>query len=154
MFSLDPRWLPFKLIIKRTELKIYLYELRYFNFANTPLQGSLECKNENFQNIEKISIMLTFFYAGVFTSFRYLNTMMWFENTDPFTREEKNDFFLATFTSSFYNFKYIYVLEDWGSWGLNFGHAWHDLIKRPVMIWDMLRSMHLHDFLFWWRLTV
>ena len=37
--------------------------------------------------------MLIFFYAGHFTSFRYLNTMMCLENTDPVTREKSKDYF-------------------------------------------------------------
>ena len=34
MLSLDPKWLPSKPVLKRTELKIQLYELRYFIFAD------------------------------------------------------------------------------------------------------------------------
>ena len=37
--------------------------------------------------------MLTFFYAGLFTGFRYLNTMVCLENASLVTREESNDFF-------------------------------------------------------------
>ena len=48
--------------------------------------------------------MLTFFYAGFFTSFRYLNTMVWRKNTDSVTNEESKDFFLATLTPSVINF--------------------------------------------------
>ena len=36
--------------------------------------------------------MLIFFYAGLFTKFRYLNMMMCLENTGPATREESKDF--------------------------------------------------------------
>ena len=51
--------------------------------------------------------------------------MVWLDNTDPVTRNESSDFFLAKLTPSFINFKYIYVLEFLSSWGLNFVHAWH-----------------------------
>ena len=37
--------------------------------------------------------MLTFFYTRLFTSFRYLNTLVWLENTDPATRQESRLFF-------------------------------------------------------------
>ena len=48
--------------------------------------------------------MLTFFYAGIFTAFRYLNTIVKFENTDSVTHEESKDFFLATLTPLMINF--------------------------------------------------
>ena len=51
--------------------------------------------------------MFTFFYADFFTSCRYLDTMLWLENTDSVTREESKDFFLATLTLSIINFEYI-----------------------------------------------
>ena len=38
MFSLNPKWLPSKLIIKSMGLKMQSYELRYFNFADTSSQ--------------------------------------------------------------------------------------------------------------------
>ena len=38
MFSLNPKWLSSKLIIKSMGLNMQSYELRYFNFADTPSQ--------------------------------------------------------------------------------------------------------------------
>ena len=56
--------------------------------------------------------MLFFFYAGLFTSFKYLNTMESLEIKDNTLTPVKNQvFFLATLTPSFLNFKYIQVLE-------------------------------------------
>ena len=50
-----------------------------------------ERKNEDLQSIEKISINAYFFYACLFASFRYLNTMLLLENTDLVIREESKD---------------------------------------------------------------
>ena len=50
-------------------------------------------KNENLQSTEKISISATYFYACLFTSFRYLNTMVLLESTDLAILEESKDFF-------------------------------------------------------------
>ena len=51
--------------------------------------------------------MLILFNAGVFTSFRHLNTMVCLENTDPATCKELKDFLLTTLNPSFIDFKYI-----------------------------------------------
>ena len=63
-----------------------------------------ECKNENFQSNEKTSRNAYFFHAGLFTSFRYLNMVVWLEKTVPATHEESKVFFLAKLTLSFINF--------------------------------------------------
>ena len=42
MFSIDPKWLLSKVIIKSTGLKMWSHGLRYFNFADTISQLSLD----------------------------------------------------------------------------------------------------------------
>ena len=52
--------------------------------------------------------MLIFSSAVLFTIFKYLNTMVCLENTDPATREESKDFFASTLNPSFIDFTYIH----------------------------------------------
>ena len=79
---------------------MYSCKLRYFYFADTQSNHLTlsERKNGNFQSIEKISIhayFLFFSFSFSFTSFRFLNTVVQLENTDPVIREESKEFFLS-----------------------------------------------------------
>ena len=49
-----------------------------------------EHTNGNFQSTEETDINA---YTGLFTSVRYLNTMVWLENIEPNTYEESKIFF-------------------------------------------------------------
>ena len=67
--------------------------------------------------------MLIFSSAVLFTIFKYLNTMVCLENTDPATREESKDFFADTLNPSFIDFTYIYIIENLISLSLDFVHV-------------------------------
>lgn len=47
-----------------------------------------ERKIKNFQKTEQKRVNTYFFYAGLLTSFRYLNTTVGLNNADPVTREK------------------------------------------------------------------
>ena len=62
-------------------------------------------KNENFQSTEKINVLVYFLLRRLFTSFRYLNTMVCLKKTDPVTREKSKYFFPSnTLLSTFLTF--------------------------------------------------
>ena len=87
------------------------------------------------------------FSACLFTSLTYLNIMVWLRSTFNchLTVRNRNIFYLATFTPSFINLKYSWVLELLNVWGSNFVHPWDPQNKMLGMKWDMLYSVHLHD---------
>ena len=113
----------------------------------------LTAKMRIFRALKNKDNWLLLFCTGLYTSFMYLNTVVWLKSTDNHLspmRNQKN-VYLATLTLSFINVECNYVLEFLNSCGSNFVHI--ETIKTKGNSRYDIRYAVFHAFITAWKVS-